>query len=141
MIETTDLIAKAREWVGVPYRHQGRGRAGVDCAGFLVVLMQTVGELPADYDEPANYGRMPARELIEVVRRYCTPAARAPGFPGALVLIRWPSNGQPSHVGLCTGPTLIHCYQREGGVVEHGYRGPWERVTHSLWRMPGVQYE
>lgn len=141
MIDPAELIAQARGWVGVPFRHQGRGRAGVDCAGFLVALMQAAGELPRDYYEPGNYGRAPARDLTEVVRRYCVPAARAPGFPGALVLIRWPKDRLPSHVGLCTGATLIHCYQREGGVVEHGYRGPWPRVTHSLWRMPGVRYE
>lgn len=141
MILPSEVIAQARTWIGVPFRHQGRGRLGVDCAGFLVELMKAAGELPRDYEEPPNYGRAPARELIEVVRRYCGPAARAPRFPGALVLIRWPRDRQPSHVGLCTGVTLIHCYQREGGVVEHGYRGPWERVTHSLWRLPGVAYE
>jgi cell wall-associated NlpC family hydrolase len=141
VIDPAELITQARTWLGVPFRHQGRGRAGVDCAGFLVALMEAAGELPRDYHEPANYGRMPARELIDVVRRYCVPAARAPTFPGALVLMRWPRDRQPSHVGLCTGATLIHCYQREGGVVEHGYRGPWPRVTHSLWRMPGVRYE
>lgn len=141
MIEPAELIEQARAWLGVPFRHQGRGRTGVDCAGFLVALMKASGELPAQYVEPANYGRTPVRELIEVVRRYCTPVARAPGFPGALVLIRWPRDRQPSHVGLCTGDTLIHCYQREGGVVEHGYREPWSRVTHSLWRLPGVRYE
>jgi len=141
VIEVADLIVQARTWVGVPFRHQGRGRAGVDCAGFLGALMKAAGALPEDYIEPTNYGRAPDRELIEVVRRYCTPAARAPTFPAALVLMRWPKNKQPSHVGLCTGSTLIHCYAREGGVVEHGYRGPWPRVTHSLWRLPGVRYE
>ena len=141
MILPEELIAHASTWLGIPFRHQGRGRTGVDCAGFLVELMRAAGELPRNYMEPANYGRTPDRELIEVVRRYCDTAPRAPAFPGALVLIRWPKDRLPSHVGLCTGPTLIHCYQREGGVVEHGYRGSWERVTHSLWRLPGVRYE
>lgn len=141
MIDASDLVVQARTWLGVPFRHQGRGRAGLDCAGFVVALLKAAGELPSNYTEPANYGRTPAPELIEVVRQYCIQGARAPGFAGALVLIRWPRDRLPSHVGLCTGDTLIHCYQREGGVVEHGYRGPWVRVTHSLWRLPGVRYE
>lgn len=138
MIVASDLIREARTWLGVPFRHQGRGRAGVDCAGFLVELMRAAGELPSDYAEPANYSRHPQRELFEIVRRYCTQATTRAPFPGALILIRWLPQSCPSHVGLCTGETMIHCYQRAGGVVEHGYRGPWVRLTHSLWRMPGV---
>lgn len=141
MIDAARLIVEARAWLGVPFRHQGRGRTGVDCAGFLVELMRAAGELPSDYTEPANYGRQPQRELFDIVQRYCKPAGTRVQFPGALVLVRWLPQSPPSHVGLCTGETMIHCYQRAGGVVEHGYRGPWLRVTHSLWRMPGVRYE
>jgi cell wall-associated NlpC family hydrolase len=141
VISTGELIDKARSWLGVPFRHQGRGHSGVDCAGFLVELMRASGELPIDYDEPANYSRHPQRQLFEIVQRYCTQSTTRVPLPGALVLIRWRPAVPPSHVGLCTGDTIIHCYQRAGGVVEHGYRDPWVRLTHSLWRMPGVRYE
>lgn len=140
MIDVDQLIVEARTWLGVPFRHQGRSRTGVDCAGFLVELMRATGELPADYAEPANYARHPQRQLFEIVRRYCVPAGPKP-LPGVLVLIRWMRSSHPSHVGLCVGDTIIHCYQRVGGVVEHGYRGSWVRLTHSLWRLPGVRYE
>ena len=48
------IVAEARTWLGVPWRHQGRSRAGVDCAG-LVVLVARALEL-ADHDSTA-YGR------------------------------------------------------------------------------------
>lgn len=141
MIEPSVLIEQARTWLGVPFRHQGRGRVGVDCAGFLVELLRAADGLPKDYAEPSNYGRHPQRALFEIVERYCKPSNSRAAFPGALVLIRWKPGVPPSHVGLCTGETMIHCYQNSGGVVEHGFRGPWVRMTHSLWRLPGVRYE
>jgi len=36
-IKRADLIAAARKFRGAPFVHQGRGRAGVDCLGLLLV--------------------------------------------------------------------------------------------------------
>lgn len=138
MITVDDLIAEARTWVGVPFVHQGRTRYGVDCAGFIVAMMRSAGALPADFRDVSNYARRPNGELLTLVSRHCsrTHAETA----GLLVLIRWPRDDQPSHVALSTGATLIHCYQRQRAVVEHGFRGPWKRDAHSLWKLPGVMY-
>lgn len=139
MITVRDLLDEARTWVGVPFLHQGRSRHGVDCAGFLVALMCSAGELPPDFRDVSNYARRPSGELLTLVSRHCARAVAE--APGLLVLIRWPRDTQPSHIALLTGPTLIHCYQRRRAVVEHSYRGAWRRDTHSLWRLPGVAYE
>jgi cell wall-associated NlpC family hydrolase len=138
MIEPAALIDQARTWLGVPFRHQGRSRVGVDCAGFIVALLKEVKALPKNYREPRQYGRLPSRELREVVLRYC--AATENPEPACLVLIKWPQHEDPSHVALLTGETLIHCYQRAGRVVEHGYRGAWIRDTVGYYRLPGVRY-
>lgn len=139
MIAASLLIDEARTWLGVPFRHQGRSRLGVDCAGFIVALMRSVGELPADFIDVTNYARRPSGELLMLVKSHCT-RARIP-VPGLLVLMRWRKEQQPSHVAVLVGDTLIHCYERHGEVVEHAYRGPWRRDTHSLWMLPGVSYE
>lgn len=139
MIPAPSLIGEARSWVGVPFVHQGRSRHGVDCAGFVVALMRSAGELPADFEDVSNYARRPNGELLTLISRYCSRTSQE--YPGLLVLIRWPRDVQPSHVALLTGPTLIHCYERRGAVVEHSYRGAWRRDTHSLWMLPGVAYE
>lgn len=139
MIGAGRLLDEARSWVGVPFRHQGRTRHGVDCAGFVVALMRSAGELPADFQDVSSYARRPNGELLTLISRYCSRASKE--VPGLLVLIRWPRDIQPSHVALLTGPTLIHCYERRRAVVEHSYRGSWRRDTHSLWRLPGVAYE
>jgi cell wall-associated NlpC family hydrolase len=139
MIGTDALIAEARTWVGVPFLHQGRSRSGVDCAGFIVALMRGAGELPLDFCDVRNYSRRPNRELLTLVSRHCARTHKE--TRGLLVLVRWPKDSEPSHVAFLTGPTLIHCYQRQRAVVEHSYRGPWKRDTHSLWKLPGVAYE
>ena len=35
VIKRREIVAAARDWVGVPYRHQGRTRNGIDCIGLL----------------------------------------------------------------------------------------------------------
>lgn len=139
MIHVDALISEARTWIGVPFVHQGRSRHGVDCAGFIVAMMRSAGELPADFVDVRNYARRPNGELLQLVARHCARTHRE--CSGLLVLIRWPRDVEPSHVALLTGQTLIHCYQRQRAVVEHSYRGPWKRDAHSLWRLPGVIYE
>jgi cell wall-associated NlpC family hydrolase len=140
-VTAAELIEQARGWIGVPFRHQGRNRLGVDCAGLLVALLQSCGRLPADFRAPERYARRPNGELLAVVERYCERTQQDPArVPGAIVLIRWPGDTQPSHVALSTGSTLIHAYMRARRVIEAGYRGPWVRDTHSAWLIPGIEY-
>ena len=130
------IVEEARKWVGVPYLHQGRSRAGIDCVGLPIVVGQSLGLLPVRF-EIANYGRLPAAELLERLTRYCKQIARP--VPGCLVAVAWTKTA--AHVAVCTGETLIHSYESVGRVIEHGYRGRWIRMTHSAWAMPGVDYE
>lgn len=140
MIDVQGFIELARSWVGVPWHHQGRSRAGVDCAGLPECVLREAGLLPAEYRERANYGRMPVHgELLAAFQRWCEPA---PGpEAGTVLTIRWPRMPGPSHVAICTGPTIIHAYRENTGVVEHGYRGRWIDWTTACWRVPGVRYE
>jgi cell wall-associated NlpC family hydrolase len=130
------VIAEARSYVGVPFRHQGRDRRGLDCVGLVLVVGQTLGLFPRALDL-ARYGRLPSGELMLRVQEHCRPLAAAQ--PAALVIVAW--TRVAAHVALCTGPTLIHAYQSVGCVVEHGYRARWLRMTHSAWALPGVDYE
>lgn len=130
------VIAEARSYLGVPFRHQGRDRNGIDCAGLVLVVGQTLRLFPRTLSL-ASYSRLPSGELMQRVQEHCRPLA-APR-PGSVVIIAWTQVA--AHVALCTGPTLIHAYQNVGCVVEHGYRGRWLKLTHSVWALPGVDYE
>lgn len=137
---TGEALARcARTWLGVPFRHQGRSRNGVDCAGLIIGVLRECDALPANFTDVPAYSRAPQRALGELVHALTVPAARA--APGVIVLIRWPGERYPSHVAICTGENLVHAYMRARRVVEHGYRGPWQRDTAALRAVPGVLLE
>lgn len=136
MIPAAAVVAAARGWLGVPYRHQGRSRTGVDCIGLVIVAARDAGAIPPDFDRRV-YSRLPHRdELLNHVRENCHQL-EVPQ-PGAMVVIQWTK--QAAHVALVGDGTLVHAYQSVGEVVEHGYRGRWLRMTHSTWKLPGVSY-
>lgn len=130
-----EVIEHARALLGVPWRHQGRSDRGLDCVGLVLLAVQRAGAIPADF-ERRNYGRLPGEELARKTGEYCDELTNSE--PGALILIRWPGVRDASHVALCTGETLIHCYRNAGKVVEHGYREPWNRWTDSAWWFRGL---
>lgn len=134
-----EVVIQARSWIGVPFHHQGRSKAlGVDCAGFVVELARELRILPSDFKETVDYRRLPDGRLEGLIQGICRKTEKAE--PGTLILFKWPSQNYPSHVGICTGPTLIHAYQRADQVIENGYRGHWLRDTHGVYRLPGVEY-
>lgn len=137
MIAPQQVCDAARSWVGTKYRHQGRSRTGVDCGGFIEVILRELGLLPPDYVPPRAYKRNPSAQLLATMSNYFTQTQNVE--PGLLVLMMWPMEKDPSHVGFCCGDTLIHSFRKK--VIEHGYRGIWVRDTHSRWRIPGVRYE
>jgi cell wall-associated NlpC family hydrolase len=134
VITNAEFIAAARSWLGVPYLHQGRSRLGVDCVGFLACCAADMGVLPAPV--PANYGRVQQGALKDYMVKYGKPAPAAAA--GVVVVIRWPQAVHAAHIALCTGPTILQCYEIAGGVIETRYGAPWTRLTDSFWRFPGV---
>jgi cell wall-associated NlpC family hydrolase len=129
------VINEARLWVGVPFRHQGRNRAGIDCVGLPIVIGRSLGLLPRSFDEN-NYDRLPSLKLAARIQSHCVRIPEA--IPGSMIVIAWTAIA--AHVAICTGETMIHAYESVGRVVEHGYRGRWVRMTHSVWALPGVTY-
>lgn len=130
------VILEARQWLNVPFRHQGRDGHGIDCVGLPIVVGRSLGLIGPEF-EVANYGRLPTGELIARVQGVCRPLERA--LPGSLIVIAW--SRLAAHVAICADETMIHAYERVGRVIEHGYRGRWVRMTHSVWALPGVRYE
>ena len=56
MNNITELIAEARTYLGVPWKHQGRSRKGVDCVGFLI---KAFNHINIDILEIKGYSRNP----------------------------------------------------------------------------------
>jgi cell wall-associated NlpC family hydrolase len=136
-----DVVTAARSWLGVPFRHQGRDRRGIDCVGLPVVILQELGAVESDF-EIRDYPRTPFQGNLEArILAHCTPLTDY--VPGCLVAIKWQRS--LAHVAIHTDTnTLIHAYGRKPhmAVIEHGFRGAWRaRYAVGAWALPGVSYE
>lgn len=132
------IVDAARSWIGVPYHHQGRVRAGLDCVGLLVNVGKQCGYFPQDFDF-TDYGRIPTGLLDRMLKEHLEPIDRP--VPGAVVAIRWWKMSH--HVGIIGSDgerlTLIHSHFGHGGVKEHGL-GAWHRKRiNSVWKYRGSE--
>jgi cell wall-associated NlpC family hydrolase len=125
--ERLALIAAARSYLGVRFRHQGRSERGVDCAGLIVVCLLATGRVPADVEA---YGREPLNQGLRgmCVENFGEPIPKGGMQPGDVALMRF--RGEPSHVGLVTdypydGLALIHAFAQVKKVVEHRLDSEW----------------
>ena len=135
-VRIEDFTTEVRRWIGRPFLHQGRTWDGVDCIGLAVAVCKNCGLVAPDFDT-GIYGRMPANDMLQRrIADHCEPLPTARA--GSLVVIRW--SREASHVALCLGDTIVHSHERMGGVIEHGYRGRWIRMTSSVWALPGLAY-
>lgn len=139
-----EIMARARTWIGTPYRHQASCRgAGTDCLGLLRGLWREVyGAEPEvvpsytpDWSEPDG-----AECLLAAAARHLVPITLADVSPGDVLVLRMVFGGVAKHVGVraSTGPdqpTLIHAYSGHG-VVESPLTPAWQRRIASAFRFP-----
>lgn len=133
-----EMVRTARACLGTPFHHQGRQPGvGLDCAGLLVVICQSVGlevlDLPA-YGRYPHGGELEAAVAAQPFLRKVVAGERA---AGDVLLMRF--TDAPQHLGLWTGDTLIHAYESVGRVVEHRLDGRWGRRVVGTYRVIGGQ--
>ncbi len=136
------IVACARGWLGVPFRHQGRSRHGVDCLGLLACVagelkLEKAGQRLADFDE-TDYGHIPDEaRLWNGLCRVLHLIDKDVLQPGDVALMR--IDGNARHVGIVssyalpvtggepTSLSLIHAYAPARKVVEHRLDDMWQR--------------
>lgn len=133
---TTDpqtVVSLARECVGTPFVHQGRILGvGLDCAG---VICHVAAGLGLSHDAPSAYGRLPFSGMLQQVldRQDCLVKVDGAMQAGDVMLMRFV--GDPQHLGICAGDTMIHAYQSAGKCVEHGIDAAWRRRIVAVYRF------
>lgn len=136
------LIEFSRSYLGVPWKHQGRSRKGVDCVGFLLLAFKHIG---VHIYEIKGYSRQPdGKKLKEIMDNQ--PNLYNVGdntiHRGDILLLR--IRHDPQHVALITESNtsefgMIHSYN--GGqkkVVEHDLADYWKEKIVAIYRLNSV---
>jgi lipoprotein Spr len=130
------FVAAARELVGVPYRHAGRNKHGVDCGGVIILAARRAGLIPADWDVLPYSTIIDVDMILAGLREWCEPVEAAAA--GDILLMR--ILRRPQHLAIASGEgSIIHCYTAAGRVVEHPLTVHWRQAIVGIfrWRPAG----
>ena len=130
------FVAAARSYVGVPWRHLGRSRTGLDCIGLVLLAAR---EVSVDLPDPAPYAREPqGTRLLEGILAHATRVAEA--SPGDVLLFRLGLYG--GHVGIASVhpawgvPACLHAYAPRRQVVEQPMDDELRAALLGVFRLP-----
>lgn len=117
----TRIASLARSYIGTPWRHQGRTRTGIDCAGLPIVVGKELGL--HEYPDDVNYRRLSTgQDLLAPLEEHCNRISNlAALLPGDIVILR--DRLYPQHMGLMSSEThIVHAmYGRK--VIEEPLTG------------------
>lgn len=121
------VVSQARDWLGTPFRHQGRSRYGVDCVGLVLCVYQDLGiTLP---DDPVYQREVRDDRLYTI----CQDQFSEVGTAKIGDVLQFHVEGFPTpHVAIHAGETIIHAFYRHGKVIE---QVPWKRGPITLKRV------
>ncbi|MBV7475403.1 NlpC/P60 family protein [Pseudoxanthomonas sp. PXM05] len=130
------LDEAARQWLGVPFAHQGRTEWALDCVGLLVMAARGAG-IPIQ--DRTDYPPAPNADALDqrLQEQLGEPVSKDGIRPGDIVTIKF--NWQPRHVGIVGEHdgrlTLIHTSFGVGRVTEHAINDAWLRRIHRVYRV------
>jgi len=130
-----DILTVARSCIDTPFKHQGRipGLA-LDCAGLLIAVAQYLG---VEYIDIDGYSRNPSNGLLEMALDLQPCLERvAVKQTGDVLLMRF--GGDPQHLAILDGETIIHAYSVVGKVCRHQLTEQWARRIVRVYRFRGV---
>ncbi|MFB9139704.1 NlpC/P60 family protein [Maritalea porphyrae] len=138
--ENSEIVSRAREWLGTPYRHQSATKgSGCDCLGLIVGIWR---ELFGDHKfELPPYSRnwrdqSHAAQLRALADRHLMLLEKADLKSGQVVLLRMHTGLPAKHCAIVTEPNrFIHAQERVG-VVEVPISNWWRRRIVAQFEFP-----
>jgi cell wall-associated NlpC family hydrolase len=129
-----DIVAEARTYLGVPWKHQGRSKNGVDCAGLVIEVAKACRG--SDFDV-RNYPRQAYDETMLLLCRRHMVKVKEPQPGDALVF----GLANSRHIGIAGdyhlgGLSLIHAWLAVGKVVETRLDEQWLSRLRGAYRFP-----
>lgn len=138
-----EVVEKAREYIGVPYRHQGRKKTGIDCIGLIWCVANDLGY---ETSIPANYAKSPSPDLLisECEKNLVKQDRGTDDLKIGDILVMWGmTRNEAQHfaiIGEVDGrKTLIHAFSKHKKVVEQSIDEFWSRRFVALYCFPGLE--
>jgi len=133
------VVAEARTWDQVRYKHQGRDRFGVDCVGLVLCTTNALGLTDYHY---SNYTRVP--DGSEFLKHFelggWTRIRIEDALPGDLLACK--GGAYACHVALITevGPmaAVIHAHASHHKVVEELLLHELKASIVAAFKTPGL---
>ena len=139
-VSAAAIVAEARSWLAVPWRHQGRDRSGIDCGGLVVRVAHALAL--SDYDV-SNYPRRAKDfQFLEHFRAGLgmTSVRMIEVRPGDVVI--FVDRASPCHCGFYTlqdgAPSFVHAHALRRQVIEELLVGEWREAAKFVFRWPDV---
>jgi cell wall-associated NlpC family hydrolase len=143
MIERTEIVNAARDWLGTPFHHQARLKTiGVDCIGLVIGVARELGMVQPDFDV-TGYSRYPeGRSLMAMARQQMNPITLDRMQIGDVVVVGFEK--LPQHFGIIGdyrhgGFSIIHAASAYGKVVEQRLMFSKAMFFVAAFQLPGVQ--
>lgn len=138
------LVEEARTYKGVRWRHQGRTRQGVDCAGLVAVAARDAIGFPHDL---TTYERWPHQETVQdYASKWAIRKDKSEAKPGDVFVMVDVEQNWPCHFALVTEtePVLkiIHSMnlgRRIGRVAETVVSADMYRKIVGCWEFKEVK--
>ncbi|MBS3648872.1 hypothetical protein KEU06_09660 [Pseudaminobacter sp. 19-2017] len=120
-----EIVAAAREYLGVPFKKAGRDKFGLDCVGLIILAGRNCG---LEIYDTTKYTMGPHPELLH---EFLYPQTeRLPGnrlVHGSIAILR--DSIFPMHTGIITTdgsePMIINASAKARRVVEEPYKIHW----------------
>ena len=130
------FVAAARSYVGVPWRHLGRSRTGLDCIGLVLLAAREAG---VELTDPAPYAREPqGTRLLQGILGHAERVSEV--MAGDILLFRMGLYG--GHVGIASVhpawgvPACLHAFAPRRQVVEQPMDAELRAALLGAFRLP-----
>lgn len=131
-----EIVTEARSWIGVRWKHQGRSRNGIDCAGLVIEVAKACRG--STFDKTDYPRRAYDETMLELCGQHMTRIPVAQAQPGDAMVF---GLGESRHIGivgdyLYGGLSLIHAYLFARKVVEMRLDDVWLSRARGCYRFP-----
>lgn len=127
-----DIEIAARNYIGTPFRHQGRTKWGLDCVGLIIKVAHDLNITDFDY---TNYTEIPdSKEMRYYLNKYMFRIPTNMQQAGDIFYMSFTKT--PQHLAIYTSTnTIIHSASVFKGVIEQSFSKYWKSKTKEIYRF------